>query len=492
MGRGNDIYLVGGSIRDELLGRPCDDWDMVCRNAGPVARSVAKKLRAKCITLDEQHRIYRVILPSPQPSPAIGRERSEATGEGVRTLDFAELQGRSIEEDLGRRDFTINAMAKIFPDGVLIDPFHGRRDLQKKVLRAVSEKAFLEDPLRLVRAFRFSAQFRFSIESRTLRWIQKHRLGLSKVAAERIREELLRMWKQPDMHAVLRQMDRVRLLSVIFPEVEACRRTALRYYGKGGVLKHSFETVENLEWILNAVTPAIRKPGSSGVNVKVAGFPLAPAGMTSQLALYLSQSVGGYPRAAWLKWGAFLHDFGKPATAKVIKGRLRFFEHEHVGARLAAQVGRRLRLSRQEVQLLELWVRNHMRLGNLAAAARITDKALSRFFRDLGEEGVGMVLVSLADHYTYLRKALWGKRKDPVENMGYRLLSSYYEQRSKILPERVVDGHMLMRSLKIKPGPLVGKLLEAILDAQAEGKVTTKEQAIAFAKSFLRRHPGSS
>src|SRR4029077_19486632 len=109
-----------------------------------------------------------------------------------------------------------------------------------------------------------------------------------------------------------------------------------------------------------------------------------------------------YPRTAWLKFGAFLHDIGKPATAKMIKGRLRFFEHEHVGARLAMKVGERLRCSRQEVQLLGLWVRNHMRPGNLAAAARITDKAISRYFRDLGEEGVGMVLISLADHYTYL------------------------------------------------------------------------------------------
>src|SRR6185503_5696276 len=108
-------------------------------------------------------------------------------------------------------------------------------------------------------------------------------------------------------------------------------------------------------------------------------------------------------------------DFGKPATAKVIKGRLRFFEHEHVGARVATEVSRRLRLSRQEMHVLELWVRNHMRLGNLAAADHLTEKALSRYFRDLGEDGVGMVLVSLADHYTYLRKSLWLKHKDPVE-----------------------------------------------------------------------------
>jgi len=456
--RNADLWLVGGPVRDALLGVPCHDWDMVCKKASSVAQEVAKRLHAKFITLDEQHKIYRIILP--------------ASFRPIHTLDFAELQGRTIEEDLKRRDFTINAMARIFPEGKIIDPFQGERDLKKKIIRAVSEQAFIEDPLRLVRAFRFSAQFNFTIEPRTLRWIKKHREGLSKIASERIREELLRLWRQPCPSASLRLMDRVQLLVKLFPEIEACRRTAIRYYGRGGVLKHSFETVENMQWILERIC---RHGGFAGTAV----LPLR------QIQPYLSGLVGGYPRSAWLKWGAFLHDIGKPATAKVVKGRLRFFEHEHVGAALAIRLGQRLRCSRQEEQLLGLWVRNHMRLGNLAAAARITDKAISRYFRDLGEDGVGMVFISLADHYTYLRKSQWGKGTDPVEKMGRRLLTSYYEQRSKILPERVVDGHLLMRQLKIKPGPLVGKLLEAIQDAQAEGKVTTKEEAIGFARRLL-------
>jgi putative nucleotidyltransferase with HDIG domain len=209
---------------------------------------------------------------------------------------------------------------------------------------------------------------------------------------------------------------------------------------------------------------------------------LAPAVLKS----YSEETVGGYPRSAWLKWAAFLHDVGKPATGKIIKGRLRFFEHEHVGASLAMRVGQRLRCSRQEVQLLGLWVRNHMRSGNLAAAAHITDKAFSRYFRDLGENGVGMVLVSLADHYTYLAKALWGKRKDPVEKISQKLITSYYENRSKILPERLVDGHELMRKFKLKPGPIIGRLLAEIQDAQVEGKVLTKEDAILFSKRWLK------
>ena len=462
------LWLVGGPVRDGLLGRACADWDMVCRKAKRTAQETARRIGAKWIALDEQNRIYRVILPeSLRP---------------VHTLDFAELQGRTIVGDLKRRDFTVNAMARAFPSGQLVDPFHGKKDLRRKTIRAVSEKAFTDDPLRLLRAFRFQTQFQFDVESRTLRWIRKHHDKLSTVSAERIRDELLRLWKQPGSSASLRMMDRAGLLSVVFPEMEACRRTAVRYYGKGGVLTHSFETVENLEWILEY----IRRYGGAAVTAESADAAAPPLRQSLPLLQpYLAGTIGGYPRSAWLKWAAFLHDIGKPATAKVIKGRLRFFEHEHLGAGLAVQAARRLRCSRQEAHLLGLWVQNHMRTGNLAAAARVTDKAFSRFFRDLGEEGVGMVLVSLADHYTYLSKALRGKGKDPVEKMGCQLLHSFYDRREKILPGRLLNGHDLMRHLKLKPGPIIGKLLEAVQDAQAEGRVTTKNEALAFAKKKL-------
>ncbi len=442
--RREPLWFVGGPVRDSLLGLACQDWDFACRKARPLALQVAQALRAKFIVLDEQNRIYRVVLSDHQ------------------TLDFAELQGQSIERDLRRRDFSINAMARLFPDGPLLDPFGGQRDLQRKLIRGVSERAFLEDPLRTLRAFRFAVQLNFKIEARTLQWIRKHREGLDRVSAERIREELLRFWKQPATCQVLKLMDQTGLLSHVFPEMDACRRTAVRYYGTGGVLRHSVETVANLEWILTRN----RRP---------------------EIAAYVQTLVGGYPRVAWLKWAAFLHDIGKPATAKMIKGRLRFFEHEQVGADLVMKLGHRLRLSRQEVHLLGLWVRHHMRAGSLAAAPRITDKAVSRFFRDLGEDGVGMVLLSLADHYTYLRRSLWGKGRDPVEKMGLRLLDSYFLERSKILPEKLVDGHRLMKALRLKPGPLIGQLLGTIQDAQAEGKVRSVKEALAFAKRKLKR-----
>src|SRR5262249_281455 len=187
------------------------------RHAKRAAAAVAKSLGAKLITLDDQYRIYRVVQPG-----------------GV-TLDFAELQGKTIQEDLARRDFTVNAMAREFPAGKILDPFGGQRDLKKKIIRGVSAKAFAEDPLRTLRTFRFAAQFGFAIDPRTLAWVRDHRHGIEKVSSERIREELLRLWKQPETGKIIRLMDKVRLLTQIFPEIEACRRSAIRYYGAGCV-----------------------------------------------------------------------------------------------------------------------------------------------------------------------------------------------------------------------------------------------------------------
>jgi len=487
----SELFLVGGPVRDRLLARRCHDWDLACRNAQSTARQTAKVLHGKFITLDEQHRIFRVILPDHT------------------TLDFAELQGKTIEQDLSRRDFTINAMAIRLCSGapvlpcsgleraafnrsteaqehgstVIVDPFGGQRDLRRKIIRAVSPRALVDDPLRLLRAFRFAAQFQFAIEARTLRWIRKHRESLWKVAAERIREEWLRLLMQPAAAATLKSMDQAGLLPVLFPDLETCRRVAVRYYGRGGVLKHSLQTVGNLEWIFERMASEPRSAGASRKSM------LAPMLRSSDAPIreYLNKPMGGFPSAAWLKFAGLLHDIGKPATAQVIKGRLRFFGHEDVGARQTQRILRDLRCSRQEIQQVSAWVQNHMRLGNLAAAPKITEKAIARFFRDLGNGGVGMVLVSLGDHYSYLPRNRWGKGTDPVEKVARQLLDSYYFRREAVLPVRIVNGHVLMKKLRLKPGPLIGKLLASVQDAQVEGKVTTRDEAIAFARRKLKQ-----
>src|SRR6185437_14637580 len=169
------------------------------------------------------------------------------------------------------------------------------------------ESSFSSDPLRILRAFRFSAQLGFTIEPQTLRWISRHRpFGGGPIssspppAAERVREEFLRLLAQPRASSTLRQMDRLGILTDVFPEMEPCRRTAVRYYGKGGVFKHALHTVENLEWMFERMElSSNEKPAT------------APFRHFLELRTYIGQPVGGYPRRAWLKLAGFLHDIGK-------------------------------------------------------------------------------------------------------------------------------------------------------------------------------------
>jgi UTP:GlnB (protein PII) uridylyltransferase len=205
-------------------------------------------------------------------------------------------------------------------------------------------------------------------------------------------------------------MDSIGLLTQIFPELEAGRQVAKSYYGKGGVVRHSLDTVSNFEWMMDHLA----KPSQ-----------LFDQKMIEQIWPYLNELQGGFRRHAFLKLGALLHDVGKPATAQRLNGLLRFFAHEEVGAKLVGPRFRSLRFSRQEDKTMTGWVRHHMRLGNLAAAAQITDKAVVRFWRDLEQDGIGMILLSLADHYDYLSKRLWMKATDPVEKMAKRLLEKY-------------------------------------------------------------------
>lgn len=458
--RRTPLWWVGGPVRDALMGRDWWDGDIVCDQAPRVARDIARQVRGSTlITLDEDRRIYRVICPGPPPL----------------SLDVAQLAGGSIDRDLARRDFTINAMAREVgrETGPVIDPFHGQRDIQKRTVRALSKANLQDDPLRRLRAFRFASQLDFSVEPATRRWIAQTGGTLSaessRVAGERVREELLKLCAGEAAAATFTAMDGAGLLAELLPELEACRRTAISFYGKGGVLRHSLNSLANLEWLLARLRDRKANPAASM--------------SAERLNDYLSSRIGGHPRVAWMKLGALLHDIGKPGTAKRIGGRLRFFGHEELGADLVGPLGQRLRFSRQEAHLLRLWVKHHMRLGSLAAAGGATAKAHFRYLRDLGEDAVSMILISLADHYDYIPKTTWNRQRDKVEKLAWVLIQAQAEQ-SRTPAPKLISGHDVMRICRLKPSPEVGTILAMVEDLQAEGKLRSRNDAMTWLKKM--------
>lgn len=424
------------------------------------------------MTLDEERRVYRVVCSGPL--------------KGLQ-MDVAQLQGAAIEEDLARRDFTVNAMALPLDsrEEGFFDPFGGLADLREGLLRQTSERVFPEDPLRLLRAFRIAALHGLRIEDGTLAAVARNKRRIWKAAAERIRTELLSLLGSPESAAWLGLMDEAGLLTSVFEELEPARRCAEVYYGKGGVLRHSLDTVARVDFLLDE-SPRILGP------------------MDGPVREHLNARFGGLKKhGPLLKLIALLHDVAKPDCARRVGGRLRFFGHDLEGAKKASAILRRLRCSREEEELASCLVAQHLRPGNLAANELVSDKAVFRFFRDLGRRGVSLLLLCWADHASYLstaslRSILPHLREDPHTFSGRRirgeetrktlkhlqvvffLLERYFRSPETARPERLLDGRAVMRALGILPGPRVGEVLEKLDEAQAEGRVRDRQSALRF------------
>ncbi|MDX6768703.1 MAG: HD domain-containing protein [Elusimicrobiota bacterium] len=478
--RAEPVWLVGGAVRDLAGGRPLSDLDLAGRDAKGLAAACVKEFGGTLVVLDDHNGVYRVVLPKEK---------------GPLQLDCAELQGASIGEDLARRDFTVNAAALALSPKLgasprpadFLDPRGGLADLARGVLRCEEERLFVEDPLRLLRAFRLAAQHGLSIDEPTLRMIRRRRQDARQPAAERVRAELVGLLDCPGAPALLRLMDECGLLTAVLEELEPARKCAEAYYGPGGVLAHTLAVCERLDFLLTRFKSL---------------YPGQAKAFWSRLA---ARAPGDAPPRALLMLGALLHDIAKPETAKRVDGRLRFFEHDLIGAERAAAVLKRLRFSRSAIDAVAAVVRHHLRPGHLVSGGGATDKAVYRLFRDLGDDAPSLLAVCWADHASYLPeprllRALKAATADPSAD-GRELARLKPEEVRKTVrhlqlvssllrrglapgpgpvPERLLDGSAVMKALKLAPGPKVGEALEKLREAQATGKVRTREEALAF------------
>jgi len=479
--RAEPVWLVGGAIRDAALGRPSADLDLAGRDARGLAALIARAFKGTLVTLDAENAVYRLVLP-----PVRGR--------ALKQIDVAEIIGRDIGEDLKRRDFTANAVAlplparlpPAVPEKSFLDPRGGLSDIARGVLRCEDEGPFKDDPLRLLRAFRIAAQTGLTLDAATTALIKKNRRLVRKPAGERVQAELLALCAVPGASQSLRLMDECGLLTALFEDLEPARRCAEDYYGTGGVLKHTLEVCARLDFLLTR-------------------FAKIYPDLARSFDEYLSaRASGGVPQRAVLMLAALLHDIAKPETARSVDGRLRFFEHDTLGAVRAAKLLRDLRFSREHVETIAAIVRHHLRPGHLAASGGpVTEKAAYRFFRDLGDDAPGLLAVCWADHASYmpeprLRRMLGPACGDPPRadlsrirpedalktvrhlQLVSLLLRRYFDQDRAPVPVRLLDGVEVMKTLKIPPGPRVGEILERLREAQAEGLVRDRAQALAF------------
>ena len=468
-GRDVEAYTVGGFLRDALLGREPQDIDLaVAADPFALGPELADAFGGHYFTLAEEQGIARVLMPD----------------RGVH-IDLSRLAG-PIEDDLRSRDYTIDAMGARLGEATggaaeIIDPTGGREDLERRVVRAVSEDNFRADPLRPLRGVRLAVELGFEIEEGTRALIAGYAPQVPGVASERQRLELVRILATDSAWRGFALMDDLGLLEAVLPEVASGRDVEQPKEHHWDVLGHCLEAVRRLDILLGEDEPA--------------GEPWRELWGELWRALewwadardyFRADVVSGVPRSAVVKLGGLVHDIAKPETKTFEpSGRMRFFGHPEAGAEKAGRMLKRLHFSAREVALVQTMVRAHMRPIQMAHQGPPSRRAIYRFFRDCGDAAIDTLFLSLADHLATVgpRLDMEGWRQH-VALVNY-ILGKRFQDEAVIAPPRLLRGDELMAELGLSPGPQIGRLLEQIREAQAAGDIATREEAFELARREL-------
>jgi tRNA nucleotidyltransferase/poly(A) polymerase len=464
-----ELYLVGGAVRDLLLGRESIvDLDFAVPDDGlKVARKVANALDAAFYPLDETRGTGRVVY-----------ETTIAYGIKQNYLDFATYRGGSLLEDLADRDFTINAMALNLADpGQLLDPLHGRDDLAAGLIRPASAAAFENDPVRVLRAVRQAAEFNFSLEADTRQRAGLAAKRLPEISPERQRDELLKLLNTPVPGWAVKTLDQLAVLPHLLPEVAAMRDVTQSPPHHLNVFEHTLVALDAWARMQHEHLPHVAEAWRPGVQQ------------------YLHNSLtGNIMIQQLLPLALLLHDTGKPAsrTEKIVDNsdytKIRFLGHERESAKITRQIMRRFRFSAQAMGFVETVVANHMRPLLLANENRVTRRAIYRFFRDTTganyQAGVAVLLHTLADHAATYAPGQGETETQVLGEIANRLLTAYFEQREQVVdPPPLLTGRDLIVDLGLSTGQLIGTLLDRLKEAQAMGQVQTRDEALNFIKA---------
>ncbi len=474
-----EIYLVGGAVRDMLLNRLSPDLDFVVPSKGiSLARRVANALDADFMVLDDERDTGRVIV---------------AGSDGVRTfLDFAAYRGNTLEEDLRARDFTINAIAFDLRAQTIIDPLNGASDLRARTIRACSPTSLSDDPVRILRAVRQAAAFEFRIEPDARKEMKQAAKLLPHVSPERQRDELFKMLEGRKPDTSMRALEMLGVFPYLLPELSALKgveQSAPHIYN---VWEHTLSVLMHLESILSALAPGYNADHTNDLFTGL--LTLRIGRFREQFAAHFANSLNAdrSVRAA-LFFAALYHDVEKPATRSVDDaGRVRFFDHDVKGAEVAAGRARVFNLSNDELERIRKIIAIHMRFHFFASRLEREQKepsrtAIYRFFREAGEAGIDLVLFGLADLRGMRGPTLTQETWADALDIARILLENYWEKPGEIVaPPRLLDGNELMKELNLEPGRIIGQLLEAIREGQATGKVESREQALDLAREQLR------
>lgn len=436
-----DIYLVGGAVRDYLLGKTTCDKDILVNNAESFAKEFARKNNATFITLDSENKIYRIVL----------RDK-------INYLDITEPIEGSLEKDLRRRDFTINAIAINLKTKEIIDINNGQEDIKNRVIRSISEDNLVDDPLRILRAFRFSATLGFEIEQGTLEQIKRHKDLILNTAKERVNYEILNLFQgEYTPQVLLMASDIIELLYPVFTDVKKVPKNTHHHLG---LYEHSVETVNQIQQIYNTSSDEVKE------HMNKVDF-------------------GGFSRLAHLKFAGFFHDIGKFSTWTIEGDRHRFIKHDDVGSKMAKEILKQNKFSKKQIEYITSMIKNHIYPSQVVSAENINDKIYMRYIRKMEDNVIDNIILAQADRLSARGSAITDDIvKDNIDRLN-KLLEFYIMIKPKLKPiPKLLTGQEIMEIKNIPQSPILGKIISALKEEQSEGNILTKAEAVEFVKNF--------
>ena len=446
---GKHAFVVGGFIRDCLLGQDSCDVDIVVPKGSAFAfsKDFAESIEGYWVELDNDNNIYRVVFP-----------------DKVNYIDIADCVGESIEEDLKRRDFTINALAYDISNGKVLDVVGGLDDLNNGIIREISVVNIADDAIRILRAFRFKSQFGF-VFSKTLEdFLSDHAYLLNNIAKERINVELVKLFGGE--HAVLSivAMDNIGILEFLIPEVKDIKKIPPNSHHHLNLFEHSLETVKQVHLFYQNCNDDVK-------------------------AHFNKKDFGVCERLAYLKLAAFLHDVGKPSTWLIEPetGRHRFIMHDSEGAKVIVPTLKDLKFSKKQIAYIQKLIKNHIYPAGVVTSEDASEKARLRFYRKMEDETIDVIAIAYADRLSALGEDVTQEMVAKNIDGLNELLLGYVKQKNNIAPlPKLLDGQEIMELLDIPASPLLGQIIRQLKEAQISSDVNTKEEAVEFIKRFLK------
>lgn len=473
----NQVFLVGGAIRDTLIGKVVNDFDfVVMEDVFKIARNVANQLNGSYFVLDKNRETARVLI-------------QDQAGENV-ILDFAKMRGGDLYSDLSMRDFTINALAtNLHQPQEILDPLGGARDLLEGHLKPCSPSSIIDDPIRIIRAVRIAVDYTFRILPETRKLMQNETASLIEVSAERIRDELFRLLKGKKPHTSIHALDRIGALQFALPELTALKGIKQDPPHDKDAWEHSIDTLGAMEKILQVLRPNHDPDISSNLLLGLCVTQLQ--GHLGRITKHLEKSdVSNRPYRSLLLFAALYHDVGKSRNDIPSYLDEEYFDlHAQTGRSLVRQRANELKFSNSEIRRLRKIIEYHMHPA-LMTRENLDEnpKLIYRFFQKTQSAGIDVCLLSLADIFAAYGHKLSQDRWLLQLKVVRDLLDAWWIQHEQLVnPPKVISGNDLISEFGLKPGFQLGNLLEMVREAQVTGEVKNRNDAITHIAEYLNR-----